>query len=217
MCILVCISTFFLDLIYKASVFLLSLWAHRQVNFHILNTVWCTVTWKGWWVKGLLTSKKVFQSQSRAGVFTLWAGTDSVLGVSSRFVALQRRLFHSHRGVFVLLREAIQQPHRARILLQPRAEWRVRCVPRHNQTLLPSCVPSPAWPARSFLSLSLPQDWWRQPHGHLVFPHSPSVGQLTTHSHPSTLMYHWISLKRCFILSNPFLFFYKHKKAYSKC
>lgn len=135
--------------------FLLSLWAHRRVNSHILNTapVWSTVTWKGWWVKALLTSRKVFQSQSRAGVFTLRAGTDSVLGVSSRSVALQRRLFHSHRGVFVLLREAIQQPHRARILLQPRAEWRARCVPRHNQTLLPSCVPGPA---RPFLPFPLP-------------------------------------------------------------
>lgn len=73
-------------------------------------------------MKALLTSQKVFQIQSRAGVFTLRAGTGSALGVSSRSVALQRRPFHSHRGVFVLLREAIQQPHRARILLQPRAE-----------------------------------------------------------------------------------------------
>lgn len=65
---------------------------------------------------------KVFQIKSRAGVFTLRAGSVCVLGVSSGSGALQRRPFHSHRGVFVLLREAIQQPHRARILLWPRAE-----------------------------------------------------------------------------------------------
>lgn len=55
-------------------------------------------------------------------MFTFRAGSGSALGVSSRSVALQRRPFHNHRGVFVLLREAIQQPHRAGILLQPGAE-----------------------------------------------------------------------------------------------
>lgn len=60
--------------------------------------------------------------------------------------AERERRLRSDRAVFVLLREAIQQPHRARILLQPRAEWRARCVPRPNQTLLPSCVPGPFLP-----------------------------------------------------------------------
>lgn len=51
--------------------------------------------------------KRAFQITSRMGVFTLSAGSGSVLGVSGRSVALQRRPFHNHRGVFVLLREAI--------------------------------------------------------------------------------------------------------------
>lgn len=58
----------------------------------------------------------------KEGVFTLRAGPGSALGVPSRSVALQRGPFHDHRGVFVLLREAIQPPHRAGILLQPHAE-----------------------------------------------------------------------------------------------
>lgn len=94
--------------------------------------------------------KKVFQIQSRAGVFTLRAGTGSVQGVSSRSVALQRRPFHSHRGVFVLLREAIQQPHRARILLQPCAEWRACCVPPTRPDSPPFLCAQPIPPVPSF-------------------------------------------------------------------
>lgn len=37
-------------------------------------------------------------------------------------MALQRGPFHRHRGVFVLLREAIQEPHSGGILLRARAE-----------------------------------------------------------------------------------------------
>lgn len=103
--------------------------------------------------------KKAFQLQSRAGVFTLRAGTGSALGVSSRSVALQRRPFHSHRGVFVLLHEAIQLPHRARIILRPRAEWRARCVPPARPDSPPFLCAQPIPPVPSF-----------PPHPH---PHPP--------------------------------------------
>lgn len=58
-------------------------------------------TTEGPTVKALLTSQKVFHIRSKAGVFTLRAGASSALGVTSR-------PFRHHRGVLVLLREAIQ-------------------------------------------------------------------------------------------------------------
>lgn len=150
--------------------------------------------------------KKAFQLQSRAGVFTLRAGTSSALGVSSRSVALQRRPFHSHRGVFVLLREAIQLPHRARIILRPRAEWRARCVPPARPDSPPFLCAQPIPPVPSFPPHPHPPPPLKTeggcPHGHLVSMRTGSPFSLTS----PPLMYFFL-LKSCLISFSPcFLF-----------
>lgn len=87
------------------------------------------------------------------GVFTLNAGSGSVLGVSSRSAARHRRPCPSHRGVFVLLREAIQTAAQsgdsspAPVLNEGSAVF-----PWPDQSPHPSCVPNPSHP---FLPFSL--------------------------------------------------------------
>lgn len=85
------------------------------------------------------------------GVFTLSVGSSSVLGVSSRSAAQHRRSCHSHRGVFVLLREAIQAAAQswdsspAPVLNEGPAVF-----PCPDQTPHPSCAPNPSHPFLPF-------------------------------------------------------------------
>lgn len=85
------------------------------------------------------------------GAFTWSVGSSSVLGVSSRSAAQHRRSCHSHRGVFVLLREPIQAAAQswdsspAPVLNEGSAVF-----PCPGQTPHPSCAPSPSHPFLPF-------------------------------------------------------------------
>lgn len=86
------------------------------------------------------------------GVITCSVGSSSVLGVSSRSAAQHRRSCHSHRGVFVLLREPIQAAAQS---------WDSSPAPVLNEgsavfpcpTRLPTLPVRPAHPTHSFLFL----------------------------------------------------------------
>lgn len=84
------------------------LWKIENWSCHCSHTMRCDIKraeGRESLSRGLI---KTFKIQWRTGAFTLSAGSGSVLGVSSRSAARHRRPCHSHRGVFVLLREAIQ-------------------------------------------------------------------------------------------------------------
>lgn len=94
---------------------------------------------------------KTFQIQWRTGVCTLNVGSGSVLRVSSRSAALHRRPCHSHRDVFVLLREAIQAAAQSRDSSSaPVLNEGPAVFPLPSQTPHPSCARSPSHPSLPF-------------------------------------------------------------------
>lgn len=133
----------------------------QKVKMKVVTAlIWCAATLKG--KKSCSCNPRKGLSVKDMGVFTWSVGSSSVLGVSSRSAAQHRRSCHSHRGVFVLLREPIQAAAQswdsspAPVLNEGSAVF-----PCPDQTPHPSCAPSPSHP---FLPFPLfPQNQGRLP------------------------------------------------------